>query len=392
MVVSDQRTVKEYNTKSIFSLINNADGVSRVQLSKKTGLSKATVSTLVEQLIQNKIVYEQGAGRSDTSGRKPILLMTRKNYGMLASISLKQDCFVYSLFDMHCNEIETFTAGISYHRHFMEELLNTVLRRSIRLNHKKLLGFCFAMPATINNASGEVTSSVLALPRQTRVLEQERQVFPGVPVVIGNVSAASAYAEREFGGYRGIDNLIYIMMNDGVGAGIIARGQVFKGSKGYAGEFGHMSIDPNGPLCNCGKHGCIEAVLNRRVLFEQCNCKDYETIGQLLQQKDAAVCACMEQAAGRLGFGISNMIAIFNPEKIVLGGGVEKIGPVFLSMVKRHIQTPCMAETQEGECTASVGVEFTKIRGHAENMGMVKYFLDQIYKVSIPTEDKIYIL
>ncbi len=384
----EQKDLREHNIKKIFNCINNNKGVSRVHIVKNTKLSKATVSTLVDHLMRMQIVYECGVGEKDTSGRKPIILHTNKEYAQIMCVSLNPYHLVYSLFDLHYNEIETFKAEIKYTDNFFENILTHIKNKSLFIDPKKLIGICFSVPATINNKTGEVNSSVLDLPKKTNIFDWKNNVFENVPIVVGNVSAARVYAERKFESHEQTQNLFYITMNEGVGAGIMVNGSVFRGADGFAGEFGHMSIDKTGIPCKCGKAGCLEASLNEVVLSEKCNCENFTQIGTCLMQNNQNVINKMQQAAEDLTFGINNMIAIFNPEKIILGGGIEKTGQIFLDMIKKRVQVPCVPTNDE----QSPIVAYTKLYERAENLGMARYFIDTMYKISIPTQDKMYIL
>ncbi|NLP36719.1 MAG: ROK family protein [Firmicutes bacterium] len=205
---------------------------------------------------------------------------------------------------------------------------------------------------------------VLKLPNIPRVnhfpLESALSHRLGVPVLVENDANAAAVGEASRGAGKGHRNLIYITVSTGIGAGFIFNGELYRGSRGFAGEFGHMQIKPDGPLCGCGKKGCLEAVASGSAIARQANEAlksgretklsalaaqnggkvTAEHVFLAAQAKDRTAQNIIEEAVYYLGLGISNLINLLNPSVVVLGGGVTNAGDLFfaplLKIVAKH--------------------------------------------------------
>lgn len=167
-----------------------------------------------------------------------------------------------------------------------------------------------------------------------------------MPVYLMNDANAAAFGEYLFGAGRNIPNLIYITVSTGIGGGIIIKGDIYEGVSGAAGEIGHMTIDLNGPKCNCGSNGCLETMASGSALAREArrhieagegraileaSSNDVfkvsaETIFQAAQEGDQLAGDLIRQTGRYLGIGLSNLINIFNPEMIVIGGGLSNMG------------------------------------------------------------------
>jgi glucokinase len=188
-------------------------------------------------------------------------------------------------------------------------------------------------------------------------LRQIIQDAMGVPTYLENDANAAAIGEYLYGAGRGTHNMIYVTVSTGVGGGLILNGQIFHGVSGGAGEVGHMTVLPNGPLCGCGNRGCLEALssgtaiaregqdlVNRGVptlIAELVKDAPYSVTAKdvvdAMQQGDAFATEIVIQAMHYLGIGMANLANLFNPELIVIGGGLANLGEKLLDPVRRGI-------------------------------------------------------
>ncbi|MBU3933562.1 MAG: ROK family protein [Candidatus Omnitrophica bacterium] len=173
-----------------------------------------------------------------------------------------------------------------------------------------------------------------------------------LPVAVDNDANCAALAEKTFGAGKGVNSLFYYTVSTGIGGGLIINGEIFHGASNDAGEIGHSVVLPEGPKCNCGKRGCLEALAsgtaiariarerarrNSLILKLAGKRKDINAgiVAQAALKGDKLARAIYEQAAFYLGLSITNVIQIINPEMIVIGGGVAKAGPIlFRPLVK----------------------------------------------------------
>ena len=183
-----------------------------------------------------------------------------------------------------------------------------------------------------------------------------------VPTVIENDANASAYAEWKFGGGQGYDEVVFMTMSTGIGAGIVSKGQIYHGASDCAGEVGHQILIPNGPLCGCGNRGCLEAICSGPAIARRAQeaiQKQPET--EMLKLADGKITAVksehvvaaaqngdllaldlIHQTAFYMGWGIANLVNIVNPEVVLIGTIAVAAGDLLLDPIRRTVQQMAM--------------------------------------------------
>ncbi len=162
------------------------------------------------------------------------------------------------------------------------------------------------------------------------------------PVLVQNDANAAALAENLMGAGKGAQNMIYITVSTGIGGGLIINGKLYEGSRGTAGEVGHMIIKENGPLCSCGARGCLEALASGTALGKMgekiFNRKiDAVEIEKMAIAGDRKAQELIKIVANYLGVGVSNLVNLLNPEVIVIGGGMSNLGNLLLEPVRKYV-------------------------------------------------------
>nr|MBC7243711.1 ROK family protein [Chloroflexota bacterium] len=190
----------------------------------------------------------------------------------------------------------------------------------------------------------------------------------GLPVYVNNDANVAALAELRFGAGRGCSDMVYLTISTGIGGGIICNGQLLLGAHGLAGEPGHATVEPAGPRCNCGNVGCLEVMaagpaIARHALelirrgYDSSLCTvvregmelSAEMVGKAAQEGDSVALQAIQRAAHYLGISVLNLIHIFDPDRVILGGGVSKLGSLLFepvrAWVREHAITPVQRET-----------------------------------------------
>jgi glucokinase len=167
--------------------------------------------------------------------------------------------------------------------------------------------------------------------------------FIDIPVWINNDANMAAYGEFKTGAGQGVQSVILLTIGTGVGSGIILQGELWQGVRGFAGELGHVTVNPDGDKCRCGSRGCLETevsslkiIKNYQSLSGKGEDITSEDIFRLAKERDESALAAFLQAGKHLGIGLSALINLFNPEKILLGGGVMRAGDVLLCPAKEE--------------------------------------------------------
>lgn len=401
-----QLMIKERNMRRLFDLINTYGEISRASLASKAKLSPTTVSTLIDELISGGVVVTSGVENSNKIGRKGILIRINPDRLQIPTIAWERGGFRYILYDLACNEVESFFIPFINHVDYVKELHDIVINKSQMLDRDKLGALCISAPAIIDPQSHKLVSTVLDVEGQEDFLIQIRQHFLSRPVMVGNESAFYAYAEKEFALKRKTENVVYINVNIGVGAGIIYQGKIYRGTYGMAGEFGHTSVDMNGPICSCGNRGCIERFVSTPRIIERVveavrknkssqlydevsrdpSSVTQQMIAQAYLDKDQVVTKAMNEIAKILSFGINNIIRVFDPETVVIGGGIEIFGPDFLNAIKSSLDMYGPNILKSG-----VSLTYTQLSPSCKNKGAAKYFIDNIMKFTEQTSEDVMI-
>lgn len=160
----------------------------------------------------------------------------------------------------------------------------------------------------------------------------------GLPCRLINDARAFALAEHRVGAGRGCQTMIGITIGTGIGGGIIVAGRLHLGIDGTAGEFGHQTILPDGPLCGCGMHGCVEAVTKAAALATLGGRPTARGVSDAAQAGDAKAVAALETVAGHLAIAIANSIVLLSPDRIVIGGGVAQAGDLLLVPIRQAVR------------------------------------------------------
>ena len=160
----------------------------------------------------------------------------------------------------------------------------------------------------------------------------------GLPCALINDARAFGLAELRLGAARGADSMVGLTLGTGVGGVIAIGGHVHLGHDGTAGEVGHQVIDPDGPSCNCGNHGCLEAFARADRIAEACGAETVEAAVEAAQAGDARALAGLQSVGRYLGIGIGNMITIISPDRVVIGGGIAASGPLLLDPIRAEVR------------------------------------------------------
>jgi len=235
--------------------------------------------------------------------------------------------------------------------------IGSALLRNARLPYTSLAGIAIAAAGAIDSEKGIVTDSPNLPGWHNIPLKDEIEKATGVRTFVINDATAAALGEHRFGAGRGVNNLIYLTVSTGIGGGIIIDGRLYEGASGAAGELGHMTIDLNGPRCPCGNIGCLEMLASGKAIAREAQRLIAQgaktimldlaegdaqfvtavTVATAAQKGDAVALSVINKAAANLGVGLVNFVNIFNPEMIIVGGGVGKMGELLLKPARRVV-------------------------------------------------------
>lgn len=340
----DQRVIKETNKKQILNLLRNSGPMVKRELSKKLGVSVPTIISNANELIEAGVIEEAGVATS-TGGRKPVVLQFLKNaryaFGVDVQIGKVRIVLLNLNYEVVCERSFEFDDTYT-----MDELVDMVSREvakivaAMNIDESKILGIGFSLPGTVN----EETKMLEVAPNlavSNVDFNQYADKFH-FPIHVENESNAAAYAEYKMGVRKNDNDMVYVSVNEGIGAGVIADNKIYKGHKKRAGELGHTTIEKNGLKCVCGKLGCWNSYASCRALVRLYNKTAPRKIGTLREfflqlQKDEAAQAALEQYIDDMCVGIQNIILIFDPHYIILGGEMAGYADRYIDALRKKV-------------------------------------------------------
>lgn len=327
---------RDINRDIILELIRFKQPLARADLSRLSGLRPSTVSAIVEQLIQESWVQE-GAVIKPARGRPSTMLSVNSDKVTLA-LDLRPDRAILAVVDLSGRFLSRETIPTS------SDLRKTVAQigkrmRALREEHstKTFEGIGVSLPGRVQPA----TQRVLLAPNlnwHEFDLKKALEDVTGLQVEIDNDANVCLISELWFGRLQGAKDVVLVAVAEGVGAAILAGGDMHSGYNGMAGEFGHVSVDPNGPECQCGQNGCWEMFASSRAAIRAFNSasrrkvKDIYELLQLSEEGDEHALKALTDQARALGRGLRLITATISPELILVVGDItaswERFGPI----------------------------------------------------------------
>lgn len=341
-------TIRDINRQIVLNYVREREPISRAEIARETDLQRSTISAIVEALTAEGLVEEVGEGES-TGGRKPTLLRLRTKEAIAIGVAISPTCTTVATSDLAGRIVEQ--------REFLTDpdpdqtLANVIdrVREFSARNHGSIEAVGISLPGLVDPSTG---SAVYVPYFKWRDIPISKMISTavGLPVIIDNDANAVALAELWFGRPEVSDarDFIMVLVAEGVGTGIIFDGQVYRGQRGAAGEFGHMVIGKHAPVaCSCGSHDCWEAFSSERAaLARYVNLVGQERaatisfrdlVDQALSGEANARDALIETAR-YLGVGISNLVVGFSPEAVVVGGEIARAWSLVESALTETIE------------------------------------------------------
>lgn len=347
---SQRRVLDAFKTDATFSC--NA-------LALHLGLTRTTVAGALKKLQKLRLIEQLPGtqGNSPVRGRPSLLYRLRVPTGFLGGITVGRRHICAGLANANGELIETREEAIA-----LGETAGAIAARGNRLLHdllttnsgtiESILGIGLGLPGPIDTSSRIVTAkSVLPEWAGVDYLEMVHREFP-VPLHILNDATLGLIGEANYGVAQGIENVIYLKVSTGIGAGILTQGHVYMGGRGTAGEIGHIPTDPHGRICHCGCRGCLETVASIPAVLSSLDLVlgDNPTPKMLFDEyrrDNRSVVRAVHEAAREIGKAVSMMCNLLNPDMVILGGRMPTIGNDFTDTVTQVVQNTAIVPNGE---------------------------------------------
>lgn len=341
MVTGSKELIRDINLHLVLETIINKASISRAATAKHLGLTKATVSAIVQDLINRKLVIEVGS--DDTSlGRKPILLSLNKKAGYVISIDLGVDNITALISDLageDCCLKQIRTPRST--GNMVNEIIKLIESMKCPTDSPYgLVGISLGIHGvTIDN---QVSFAPYYNLSEVNLAEGLGEHFD-VPIYMDNEANLSAIGEKTF--QYDYSNIANISVHSGIGLGIIINGQLYTGYNGRAGEFGHTIVEIDGRRCPCGNSGCLEQYVSERVLLQEfAKSKgleevDFNTFKKMYEEDDPSAKKIMDQFIKYMSVGINNILNAYNPEIVVINSSFTIHFPEVLKEIEDSLKS-----------------------------------------------------
>ena len=345
--VARSNTIRNINRQIVLNYVRERGPISRAEIAHETALQRSTVSLIVEQLRVDGLI-EEVSGES-TGGRPPVLLSLRTNDAVAIGVDLGTTRTIVATSDLAGRVLdqEQFETNPSSAK-TTKEIIDCA-QRFIRRNNGTIEGIGVSLPGLVDPEGKELfipTFNWRDLPLASEISEAT-----GLPVTMDNDANAAAQAELWFGRpeIREVRDFILVLVETGVGTGIVFDGQVYRGENGAAGEFGHMTIGQGAPVaCASGSRECWEAFASERSALARFkdlssgrNGKSTTSFADLIDmalRSDGAARTALKETGHYLGIGIANLIRGLAPQAVIVGGPIVRAWPVISTDIQKTVE------------------------------------------------------
>jgi len=373
--------------------------ISRTEVSRITGWSKAKASQEIRSLVDKGYLMEVGEGASQ-GGRRPRLLRINAQLGYIAGIDIGATSLEIALADVTGLVIQRQSETTDV-RLRPELVLGRCIELLLELTHAQgvmpdqIMGIGVGVPGPVDFARGVLVAPPL-MPEWENfpIRDFFKQTFPSTYVVVDNDVNIMALGEQRAGEAIGVDHFIFVKIGTGIGAGIISNGKIHRGSDGCAGDIGHICVDKKGPLCACGNIGCLEAMAAGPAIaskaMEAARNGISPTLGQMLESNRKILrpedvnAACREgdqaaldiiRASGQMiGDVLASLVNFFNPSHIFIGGGVANFGNHLLVAIRQAVLQRSLPLA-----TTHLSIKFSRMGSDAGITGAIALALDYLF-------------
>lgn len=352
---NNQVQLKNFNRRTVLGYIRRNGTATKAGLASVTGLTFMAIKKILAELQELNLIRD-GQMESGGMGRKAVSYVINENYRYTIGIHINKFITGIALLNLRGQilAIERYSMDKEFENQndfvtMLVEAVNRVIEKS-GVKRDDILGIGVGAPGPLDCESGVILTPPNMPMLDYLPLKETLEGRAGFPVFLNKDTNVIAFAEYWYRNNRDCSNLAYVEVDMGIGSGIIIDGKLNVGANCIAGEFGHITIDLNGPLCNCGNRGCLEAMSSGiavlRMLGEQLeNQKDHplyhkrnsltiEDVFEMTDKKDLLTISILNRSAFYVGVAVSNLINTFDPEMIILGGILIQKYPMYFNIVQ----------------------------------------------------------
>ena len=351
---SNSRQNKIQNRNTILKILATKAPISRVALSKMTGLSKMSLTNIISEFKEEGLVVETGIDSTATGKRKPVLLELCDGALCAIGLNITRSYVEGCLVDLKGNMLYSQREELP---HDWDEggligTLSQIVKTILHLTKHKVLGIGISSPGPLDLERGMILSPVNFNGVKNVPIVDKIRALADLPVFLYKNNNCAVLAEKYYGEGQNIRNFVYIGVSRGVGCGAVMNDHLLIGETGSACEIGHLTIDPEGEPCGCGNRGCLERYANLVSTVQKA--KDailrgektvmtadvtFDKIINAAGENDPLAVALLDDLCKYLAIGVINLINIYNPALVIVGNDIAKGGDLIISRLKKNVGT-----------------------------------------------------
>lgn len=343
------RLVRQSHEQRVLDALRSYGAMSRAALGERTGLSRATLSAIVRDLVRRSAVIESRAEDGPRGRGRPVTQLALNPAGGVALGLDLGHRRVHAAVANVAHEIVASASESCAEKTPWAGRLDIAVRLVQQLAEESNLTFD-ALGGIGVGVVGPVSAGRVHPNRRNRVnlvRDGLAERFE-VPVHVDNNTRLAALAEAIWGAGMGMQNVLYVRLSYGVGGGLVLGGHLYSGTAGGAGELGHVSVDPLGPPCHCGGRGCLERHVSVGAILEQCHARRFDQVLRRLADGDEDVREVVRAAGKRVGQVLAASCNVLNPQAVVVGGELAAAGDHLMQPIRSSIARYTHKHLQEG--------------------------------------------
>jgi glucokinase-like ROK family protein len=393
--------------KKLIDLIRIYGEFTKADFVTYTDYSRTKITSCIDSLLNKKIIVANKATEY-SGGRRSKTFGLNGKLGLLSGIDIGATSIDLGIADFSGKLLARYAEPASIKDGPIKILgrICSLLEKMLKENNwepEQMIGMGVGVPGPVDFSAGIVVSPPI-MPGWDRypIIQTMQQWFPSANVVVDNDVNVMALGEINQGAGKRVNNLIFVKIGTGIGAGIICDGKIYRGANGCAGDIGHIGVNKSGPVCHCGNQGCLEtvaagpAIAERSLLAAQAGkspilLKYYERNGNVLRAEDvnnaaregdALAIEVIRESGQFVGDVLASLVNFYNPEMIVIGGGVSNLGNLLLSSIRQavlHRSLPL--------ATRDLEIVFSEIGSDAGVIGAINLAMDYMFSLPVMSAD-----
>ncbi|MFC4402745.1 ROK family protein [Gracilibacillus xinjiangensis] len=389
--------MKSLNKAIILNKIRTSEPISRAQIAKDTQLTPPTVGSIVKELLEQELILESKLGESQ-GGRKPTMLVLNTSGFHIIGIDVGLSNIQFIVSDLSGKVVEESEEHLAENvtkEQFLSLLIKGVKQLIDQHSQLKFIGIGVAMHGIVDTDMGV---SIFAPNLQLRdiPIKSHLEEFFEMDVKVENDAKAFALGEAWFQDRINHKSMVAVNIGRGIGAGIVIGGKLYNGEHGIAGEIGHMMIDIYGKKCSCGNHGCLQTLASGPAIVERTKelldkgeasiltkwMDKVELTAELVHKaalhEDSLAVKILHETGVYIGIALTNLVHIYNPSKIILGGGVSKAGDFILTSMRETLRERAISERAQ-----QTSITISELGQYGSSLGSVALILTDLFEPNL---------